>query len=131
MCGWPCGAPSSRHHNRPDFFGCLLKASRPVVYLGPMSHPPTVARQKDFIIENSQILDEKLKMAILRLVMMEVGKTATIDGVERPVVLENRTTRELSIDFDAIANPEVILHIYNIVDNRRRSLDEPAQSNTR
>ena len=93
--------------------------------------PPSVSRQKSFIVENGGILDVDTKKAILRLVMMEIGKTVTVtaaDGSkeERPVVLENRTTKEVSVNLDNVDSPEIILHIYNIVSNRRASLNEPA-----
>jgi hypothetical protein len=88
--------------------------------------PPSAARQKTFVVENG---------AILRLVMMEVGKTVTVATAEgeevRPVILENQTTGEVSVHLDNIDNPDVILHIYNIVSNRRASLNEPANSSKR
>jgi hypothetical protein len=97
--------------------------------------PPSASRQKTFVVENAAILDQDTKKAILRLVMMEVGKTntvATAEGTEvRPVILENRTTGAVSIHLDNIDNPDVILHIYNIVSNRRASLNEPANSSKR
>jgi hypothetical protein len=92
--------------------------------------PPSAARQKTFVVENGAILDRDTKKAILRLVMMEVGKTvATAEGEGvRPVILENRTTGEVSVHLDNIDNLDVILHIYNIVSNRRASLNKPANS---
>ena len=52
--------------------------------------PPSAARQKAFIIENGAILDRDTKKAILRLVIMEVGMTATFATAEgeevRPVI---------------------------------------------
>jgi hypothetical protein len=95
--------------------------------------PPSAARQKTFAAENGAILDNDTKQAILRLVMMEVGKTVTTaEGEEvRPVILENQTTGEVSVHLDNIDNPDVIRHIYNIVSNRRASLNEPANSSKR
>ena len=97
--------------------------------------PPSAARQKTFVVENGAILDRDTKKAILRLVMMEVGKTvavATAEGEEvRPAILENQTTGEVSVHLDNIDNPDVILHIYNIVSNRRASLNEPANGSKR
>jgi hypothetical protein len=78
---------------------------------------PSMARQKTFIVENGALLDFETKKSILSIVMMEVG-----DGV----LLENETTRELSVNLDQIDNAEVILHVYNIVRNRRESLNRPA-----
>jgi len=98
--------------------------------------PPSISRQKTFVVENGGILDRDTKKAILRLVMMEIGKTTTVvdaAGEEeiRPVVLENQTTGEVSVHLDNIENPDVVLHIYNIVSNRRASLNEPANSGKR
>lgn len=112
--------------------------------------PPSAARQKTYVVENGGILDFDTKKAILRLVMMEVGRTVTAttsgpdgeevgrpvtgpDGEEvtRPVILVNQTTREVSVHLDNIDNPDVILHIYNIVSNRRATLNEPANSGKR
>lgn len=95
--------------------------------------PPSKFRQKTFIAENGGILDDKAKKAILRLVMMEVGKAVTVrdeDGNAeevRPVVLEQGATGEVSIHLDNIDNEEVLLHIYNIVANRRATLSEPVR----
>lgn len=99
----------------------------------PTDTPPTVARQKAFVVENGGILDRDTQKAILHLVMMEVGRTVTAakdyygkTPEVRPVVLENQTTGEVSINLDNINNPEVLLHIHNIVSNRRASLNKPA-----
>ena len=74
------------------------------------------------------------KKEILFTVMMEVGKERAMRNTSNPVspesetvpiVSENLTARELSINLDNIENAEVILHIYNCVYNRRAALDEP------
>lgn len=88
------------------------------------------------MVENGGILDRDTKKAILRLVLMEVGSTATgfdtAGKVEvRPVILENRTSGEVSVHMDNIDNPDVVLHIYNIVSNRRAALNEPANGSKR
>ena len=98
--------------------------------------PPPVSRQRTYIVENAGILDDDTKKAVLRLVMMEVGQIADTGGkaivgpdgekATRTVVLENGTTGEVSIHLDHIDDEDVILHIYNIVSNRRASLNEPA-----
>ncbi len=99
---------------------------------------PSLSRQKTYIVENADILDMDTKKAILCTVMMEVGKerairdnvnkegTAPSGGETVPIVSENLTARELSINLDNIESAEVILHIYNSVYNRRAALDEPA-----
>jgi hypothetical protein len=92
--------------------------------------PPPPSRQKSYIVENAGILDPDTKKTILRIVMMEVGKFggARASQTPRPVVLENGTTGEISIHLDHIDNAEVVLHIYNIVSNRRAALNEPAHA---
>ncbi|GFR88932.1 hypothetical protein ElyMa_002530000 [Elysia marginata] len=98
--------------------------------------PPSVSRQKTYVVENGGILDHDTKKAVLRIVMMEVGTEVTSSEpggkkTSRPVVLENQTTGEVSIHLDNIDNPDVINHIYNIVNTRRASLDEPANCSKR
>lgn len=101
----------------------------------PARKPPTAARQKTFVVENGAILDRDTKKAILRLVLQEVGKAVTVATAEgeevHPVILENQTTGEVSVNLDNINNPDVIVHIYNIVSNRRAALNEPADSSKR
>jgi hypothetical protein len=99
---------------------------------------PPLGRQKSFIVENAGILDSETKKAMLRLVMMEIGRMAPGGGeglggepAPRPVVLEQGATKEVSIDLDNIDNPEVILQLYNIVNNRRASLNEPARDSAK
>ena len=96
--------------------------------------PPSLSRQKTYIVENADILDMDTKKAILCTVMMEVGKERAIRNTSNavppesetvPIVSENLATRELSINLDNIESAEVILHIYNSVYNRRAALDEP------
>lgn len=96
--------------------------------------PPSIDRQKEFIVENADNLDINTKKAILRVVMLEVGETGEVTDTESasgkrvvPVVLENKASQEVSISLNNIENAEVILHIYNIVYNRRAALNEPAR----
>lgn len=84
--------------------------------------PPSETRQKTFVVENAEILDNETQLTILRLVMMEVGRGSGAG----PVVLEHGATGLVSINLDNIPNPDVIRHIYNIVRVRRAALDEPA-----
>ena len=97
----------------------------------PRTNVPPMSRQKAFIVENAGILDVETKKAILRYVMMEVGRAAPCrDGGEpelRPVVLEQGVTKEISIDLDNIDSAEVVQTLFNIVSNRRASLNEPAR----
>ena len=96
---------------------------------------PSVARQKTFIVEHADILDEITMKTIQRIVMMAIGGKEIVirDPDEKvvqtiPVVLESGTTHEISINLDNIDNPDIILQIYNIVYNRRAALNEPAHS---
>lgn len=82
---------------------------------------PSTGQQKTFIVENAGILNRETKLAILSIVMMEIGPS---------VVMETGGTREVDIDLDAVteANEEVLHHIYNIVQTRREALSQPAGS---
>lgn len=79
---------------------------------------PSIEQQKTFIIENASILNRETKLAILSIVMMEVGPS---------VVMEPGGAQESDIDLDAVAliNEEVITHIYNIIRARRAVLSRP------
>jgi hypothetical protein len=79
---------------------------------------PSVGRQKSYIEEHAGILNRETKLAILSVVMMEIGSS---------VLMETGTSREVDVDLDAVAteNPEVLGHIYNIVRARRESLNQP------
>jgi hypothetical protein len=92
--------------------------------VGPSGGPsgaaaPSIGQQKTFIIENAGILNRETKLAILAIVMMEIGPG---------VIMETGGTREIDVDLDAVtlANEEVIAHIYNIVLTRREALNQPA-----
>ena len=80
--------------------------------------PPSLSQRKAFIVENAGILDRGTKLAILSVVMLEVGPS---------VVREVGANREVNIDLDQISpeNEELITHIYNIVATRRQSLSQP------
>ena len=82
---------------------------------------PSIGQQKTFIVENAGILNRETKLAILSIVMMEIGPS---------VVMETGGTKEVDIDLDAVteANEEVLHHIYNIVQMRREALSQPAGS---
>jgi len=86
-----------------------------------MSTVPVLLRQKTYIVENASFLKLEIKKEIYRLVMREIGENA---------VMVNKKTSEISIDLDAIKNPDIILHIYNIVRNRLDNLHRPAQERT-
>jgi len=80
---------------------------------------PSISQQKAFIIENTMIMNKETELAILSIVMMEVGRLA---------VIEASVTKKVDIDLDVVAtvNPEVLTHIYNIVLTRREALSQPA-----
>ena len=79
---------------------------------------PSTGQQKTFIVENANILNRETKLAILSIVMMEIGPE---------VVMETGGVKEVDIDLDAVtaANEEVLRHIYNIVLSRRKALSRP------
>jgi len=78
----------------------------------------SINQQKAFIIENSNILNRETKIAILSIVMMEIGPS---------VIMETGGAKEVDINLDAVyaINSEVITHIYNIVLTRREALSQP------
>ena len=77
-------------------------------------------RQKDFIIENSNILNREIKIVILSIVMMEIGPS---------VIMNTNGSKGLNINLDSIGNinPEILNHIYNIVKIRINTLNQPAK----
>ena len=85
----------------------------------PVPESISIGQQKSFIIENATILNRETKLAILSIVMMEIGPS---------VIMEAGGSREVDIDLDAVAssNEEVLAHIYNIVQTRRSALSRPA-----
>ena len=90
----------------------------------PVSKPsslPSVGRQKTFIVENASVLNKETKIAILSIVMMEIGPS---------VVMETGGAKEVDIDLDAVlaANEEVLGHVYNIVRARLETLNQPARA---
>lgn len=90
---------------------------------------PSFSQQKSFIIDNVAVLNKETKVAILSIVMMEIGAVSTSEaGDAHPVVFESGP-RDLDIDLDTVGsvNPEVIAHIYNIVYARRKALSQPAR----
>jgi hypothetical protein len=80
---------------------------------------PSLSQQKTFIVENTGILNHETKIAILSIVMMEIGPA---------VVMETGGAKDVDINLDSVAsiNEEVINHIYNIVCARREALSHPA-----
>jgi len=86
---------------------------------GSAPRAPSIGQQKTFIVENANILNRETKLAIISIVMMEIGPS---------VVMETGGTKEVDIDLDAVAeaNEEVLYHIYNIVQTRREALSQPA-----
>jgi hypothetical protein len=84
---------------------------------------PSASRQKTFIVENAGVLNRETKLAILSIVMMEIGPgVATETG--------SLGAKEVDIDLDAVTdkNEEVLGHIYNIVRARLESLNLPARA---
>jgi hypothetical protein len=97
--------------------------AKPVVARDASAPPPSLARQKTYIVENGDILNLATRKSILRIVLMDIGNSA---ADEQCVIIKNQASADVSLNLDNIDNPDVILHIFNIVSNRRASLNEPA-----
>jgi len=80
---------------------------------------PSINRQKTFIVDNAGILDYENKRTIIMLVMMHESS--------QNAIFENRTAKNISIDLDQIDNPDLILQLYNIVNNKRNVLNQPVR----
>jgi hypothetical protein len=81
----------------------------------------SINRKKKFIVENSNILSKDIKITILSLIMMEVGKS---------VIMETNSKKDVDINLDILEskNIEVLNHIYNIVKKRLDTLNKPAKN---
>lgn len=76
---------------------------------------------KKYIIDNKGLLNRETMLSIQRIVMMEVS--------DESVISESGVNKEINIDLDKVGtiNPDVIIHIYNIVHARREALDNPGE----
>ena len=85
---------------------------------------PNLNSQKTFIIENSNILNREIKIAILSIIMMEIGPSVIMDSVK------SKESKGININLDAIGelNPDILIHIYNIVKTRIDTLNQPAKN---
>lgn len=96
------------------------------------SELPSIQRQKTFIVEHSSMLNKETKIAILSIVMMEVGEAAVMQKQRAKGVEAD----EIDIDLDICSDAEhgkgadVIAQIYNIVRARIESLNKPAGTDT-
>lgn len=79
---------------------------------------PSLAKQKSFITDNAGNLNRETKIAILRIVTMEVGDAA---------VAESSNGRDVDVNLDRCAelNEDVVRHIYNMVRSRLDVLNQP------
>lgn len=82
----------------------------------------SINKKKKFIKENATILTRDIKVTILSLIMMDVGKS---------VIMETSSKKEVDINLDLLEtkNIEVLNHIYNIVKKRFDILNQPAKLN--
>ena len=89
-----------------------------------MSEIRNLNKQKIFIIENSNILNKEIKIAILSIIMMEIGPSVIMENTK-----SSETTKGININLDSIGdiNPEILNHIYNIVKTRIDTLNQPAK----
>ena len=81
-------------------------------------------KQKQFIIENSNILNREIKIAILSIIMMENGPSVIMENTK-----SGENTKGININLDSIGeiNPEILNHIFNIVKTRIDTLNQPAK----
>jgi hypothetical protein len=95
----------------------------------------SIDSQKDFILRHAPILDKKAKQSILSLVMAEHSESVRNGSVAGPKrggvggsASGSASGSAVYINLDEIAehDPDIILHIYNIVLARRNALDQPA-----
>jgi hypothetical protein len=86
---------------------------------------PSLQHQKTFIVNNSSNLSKDIKMAILSIIMMEVGAHVATDV--------GAVAKEVNIDLDEVerCNEEVITHIYNIICAHREQLNQPSSVSSR
>ena len=82
----------------------------------------SLERKKQFIVENGDILNRDIRLTILNIIMMEIGKS---------VIIETSNKKEIDINLDSIGekNVEILNHIYNIVQKRLETLNKPAKLN--
>jgi hypothetical protein len=80
---------------------------------------PSIDQQKAFIIENSGYLGMATQKAILSVVKMEIGdKAVTTTGPDGEP--------NINLDDLVVANPDVLLYIYNLVRAHIECLSRPA-----
>ncbi len=121
--GTPCAAPR-----------------KPGVALTSSGDVPSIERQKQFIAENGNNIDYNTRVSILRLLMHEFDIAVPPDGAASGappgssdalpgagLVTETRTGTDVDLNAVGAANPEVLLHVYNIVRARIDALKHPAR----
>ena len=83
---------------------------------------PCIAKQKKDIIGSAGILNRETKLAILNLVMMEIGPEAIMNS-------GGSNSVDINLDTIEILNKDIICHIYNIIKARIAALSVPAKIN--
>ena len=81
---------------------------------------PCVSKQKKVIIESAGILNRETKLAILNLVMMDIGANAIMNS-------GGSNTVDINLDTIENINKEIIWHIYNIIKARIAALSVPVK----
>lgn len=81
---------------------------------------PCISKQKKVIIESAGILNKETKLAILNLVMMDIGTEAIMNS-------GGSNTVDINLDTIENINKEIIWHIYNIVKARIATLSVPVK----
>ena len=119
----PEPAPAPERHAGEGALEAPGDGPRPLEMTEARPRLPGIARQKAFIVESAAILDKGTKLAILSLVMLEVGVAAV---VELHTPHASREEVDINLDVVAAASEDVLGHIYNIVRARREALSRPA-----
>lgn len=94
--------------------------------MGRMAALPSLEAMKREIVRNADDLGLETKVAIIRLVVMEVGHER--DGRTVVAAGGSPAAPETNINLDAVAEfePDVIAQIYSIVCARMAALSRPA-----
>lgn len=95
---------------------CITTPSKNEVRATPSvaAATPSITKQKSFIMENANNLNDATKKSILHIVMQEIGRKAIMGNNENHV----------DINLDACSD-DVVNHVYNMVKARMDSLNQP------
>lgn len=83
--------------------------------------PVNFNRIKKTISENSHNLNRETQLNILKLIMLEADNSIIMET--------NKKEIDINLDLLENKNPELLLHIYNIVKRRIDILNQPIKTN--